>query len=143
MSRQSASPLRFTLALGLLIAALPGFAAVQSDAVSRQSTASLDASVEVPAAVATALSEGAKFVVTGVAASGETVAITVSAVGTGVSFVVRVSAEAAGRMALVAGVAVSVTVVATGWLLSAGGEDLCFIPNEPARELIHTRRLDS
>lgn len=143
MSHQSASPLRFTLALGLLIAALPGFAAVQSDAASRHSTASLDASIEVPAAVAAALSEGAKFVVTGIAASGETVAIAVSAVGTGVSFVVRVSAEAAARMALVAGVAVSVTVVAAGWLLSAGGENLCFIANESARELIHARRLDS
>jgi hypothetical protein len=143
MSRKSASLLRFTLALGLLVTALPGFTAVQSDAASRQSAASLDASIEVPAAVATALSEGARFVVTGVAASGEAVAITVSAVGTGVSFVVRVSAEAAERMALVAGVAVSVTVVAAGWLLSAGGEALCFIANDAARELIHTRRLDS
>jgi len=124
-----------------LLAGTPAFAAIQSDAASRQSEASLAASVEVPAAVALALSEGAKFSVTGVAASAQGVAVTVSAVGVGASFVVYLSAQAAKELGLHVGQAVAVSVVAAGWLLSAGGHALCFVPNERTRELLHSRRI--
>ncbi|WP_242113072.1 hypothetical protein [Luteimonas aquatica] len=141
MSRIPGSQFRLALALSLLATALPGLAAIQSDAVSRQSAASLDASIEVPVAVSVALSEGARFAVTGVAASGEAVAVTVSAIGTGVSFVARVSARTAAAMAVSVGTVVVVTSVAAGWLLSVGDETLCFVANERARTLIHSRRL--
>jgi hypothetical protein len=109
---------------------------------SRQSESSLAASVEVPVAVAHALSEGAAFVVTAVDASVEGVAVTVSAATAGVSFVVHLSAEAAEGIGIVVGTAVSVTVIATGWLLSTAGEVLCFIANDGVRQHIHSRRID-
>lgn len=128
-------------ALLLATASVPTWATIQSDAASRQSESSLAASVEVPVAVAHALSKGAAFVVTAVDASVEGVAVTVSAVAIGVSFVVHLSAEAAEGIGVV-GTAVSVTVVATGWLLSAAGEVLCFIANDGVRQHIHSRRID-
>lgn len=127
-------------AIGLL-AGMPAFAAAQSDGASRQSEASLAASVEVPAAVSLALSEGAKFAVAGIGASAQGVAITVSAVGIGASFVVYVSAEAAKELGLHVGQAVQVSALATGWLISAAGRALCFVPNERTRPLLHSRRI--
>lgn len=124
-----------------LLAGTPAFAAAQSDGASRQSEASLAASVEVPAAVSLALSEGGKFAITGIGASAQGVAVTVSAVGVGASFVVYLSAEAAKAVGLRVGQAVVVSAVAAGWVLSAGGQALCFIPNDRARELLHSRRI--
>ncbi len=131
--------LAFTLVL--VIPCVPAWATIQSDAASRQSESSMAASVEVPVAIVHALSEGAAFVVTAVDASAEGVAVTVSAFAVGTSFVVYLSAEAAEEIGVVVGTAVSVTVIATGWLLSAAGEVLCFIANDGVRQHIHTRRI--
>lgn len=131
-----------TFALLLATASVPALATIQSDAARRQSESSLAASVEVPVAVAHALSEGAAFVVTAVDASAAGMAVTVSAATSGVSFVVHLSAEAAEGTGIVVGTAVSIIVIATGWLLSAAGEVLCFIANDSVRQHIHSRRLD-
>ena len=125
----------------LLFVAGPAFAATQSDAASRQSDASLAASVEVPVAMAAALSAGAAFSITAVEASGGAVALTVSAVGAGASAVVLVSAEVARALGIAVGTAVVVTAVSTGWILSVAGESLCFIANALARPHLHSRRL--
>lgn len=136
-----------TLALSVsaaagLLAGTPAFAAVQSDGLSRQSELSLNASVEVPAAAARALSAGAAFSVAGVEASAEGVTLTVSAVGIGTSFAVTLSAQAAKRLGLRVGQALTVSAVAGGWLLSgADGGALCFIPDERARALMHSERI--
>jgi hypothetical protein len=132
------------IAFALLVvgASVPAWAAIQSDAASRQSESSLAASVEVPVAITHALSEGVAFVVTAADASVEGVAVTVSATAIGISFVVHLSGEAAQEMGIVVGTAVSVTVIATGWLLSAAGEVLCFIANDYMRQHIHSRRID-
>ena len=132
---------RIRLALLLAMASSPAFAALQSDEASRQSEASLAASIEVPVAVIGALSEGGKFVVTAVAASGAMVAVTVSAVGVGASFVVYLAAETVRALGIAAGTAVSVVAVASGWLLGAGGEALCFIANDAARAHIHSHEV--
>ena len=142
MSRRTPSRSRACLFM-LLLACAPAWAVVQSDAASRQSEASLAASIEVPAAIAAALSEGGKLVVTSVAASGEAVAVTVSAVGVGASFVIYVAAETVRALGIAAGTAISVTAVASGWLLSAAGEVLCFIANESVRVHIHSHRVSS
>jgi hypothetical protein len=119
---------------------LPAAAAPQSDGASRQSQASLAASIEVPIAVTHALSHGAAAVVSGVAAVGGSVAVTISVATAGASFVVYLSVEAVRRLGIVAGTAISVTVVATGWILSAAGEALCFIGNDAVRPHIHSHR---
>jgi len=116
-------------------------AQAQSDASARQSQASVMASIEVPAAVLSAIGEGGKFVVTAVAASAGAVAITVSAVGLGASYVVYLSAEVVERLAISAGTAVEAVAVSGGWLLMASGEALCFIANDAARAHVHTRAL--
>jgi hypothetical protein len=124
--------------------ALPAHAAAQSDGASRLSQASLEASIEVPVAVIHALGHGASAVVTGVAVVAGSVAVTVSVAAAGVvgaaSFVVYLSAEAIKRLGIAVGTAVSVAAVATGWILSAAGEALCFIANDAARPHIHSHR---
>lgn len=127
-----------------LLAGMPARAAGQSNAVSRQSEASLNASVEVPIAAAHALSQGAKFSVTAVGASAQGVAITVSAVGAGASFVVVLSAKAARDLGVSVGAAVLVSSVAAGWLISdAAGRAICFVPDDRARVLMHSERIDA
>ena len=136
-----------TLALATALSggvALPTHAAPQSDGASRMSQASLEASIEVPVAVIHALGHGASAVVTGVAVIAGSVAVTVSVAAAGVvagaSFVVSLSVEAIRRLGIAVGTAISVTVVATGWILSAAGEALCFIANDAARPHIHSHR---
>ena len=137
----SRSRFRICLTLLLAMACTPAFAVIQSNEASRQSEASLAASIEVPVAVLGALSEGGKFVVTSVAASGAMVAVTVSAVGAGASFVVYLATETVRALGIVAGAHQRVTAVASGWLLSAGGEALCFIANDAARAHIHSHEV--
>lgn len=132
----------FRWVLGVLLAAAgPASAATQSDAASRQSDASLAASVEVPVAMAEALSAGGGFSVTAIEASGGALALTVSAVGAGASAVIVVSAEIARALGIAVGTAVVATVVSTGWILSVAGESLCFVANALARPHLHSRRL--
>lgn len=136
-------PLPFLLAAALAAAggaASPATGAPQSDGASRHSQASLAASVEVPVAVAHALGHGASAVVSGVAVVAGSVAVTVSVAAAGASFVVYLSAEAVRRLGLAVGTAISVTAVATGWLLSAAGEAFCFIGNDAVRPHIHSHR---
>lgn len=113
----------------------------QSEASLRQSEASLMASVEVPVAIVAALAQGGKFVVSGVAASGTVVAVTVSVVGLGASFVVHLSVEAVRSLALASGQALEAVAVSGGWLLMTAGEALCFIADDTARAHVHSRRL--
>lgn len=117
----------------------PVDARVQSDASLRQSEASLMASVEVPVAVVGALAAGGKFVVTAVAMTATGVAVTVSAVGLGASFVVHLAVDAAKALAIHAGMAVEAVAVSGGWLLMAAGEALCFVADEIARSHVHSR----
>lgn len=126
--------------LALSAAIVPARAATQSDA-SRQSEASLAASVEVPVVMAEALSAGGAFSVTAIEASGGVVALTISAVAVGTSAVVGISAEAAKALGIAIGTAVVVTAVSTGWILSVAGESLCFVANALARPHLHSRRL--
>lgn len=134
-------PLRLAalaVAIGCLLMP-PADARVQSDASLRQSEASLLASVEVPVAVVGALAAGGRFVVTAVVVGATGVAVTVSAVGLGASFVVHLAADAAKALAIHAGMAVEAVAVSGGWLLMAAGEALCFVADEVARSHVHSR----
>lgn len=126
------------LALALAAAAPLAHAGPQSNTASQASEASLIGSVEVPLAVVSALAEGASFAVTAVAATGGMVALTVSAVGVGASFVVYLSAEAVSRLAISAGTVLVVVAVSGGWLLVAGSEAICFIADETSQSLFHS-----
>jgi hypothetical protein len=143
MSQSSADTSMFRLAACMVALAclLVPPADAQSDASLQQSQASLMASVEVPVAVIGALAEGGKFAVSGVAASGATVAVTVSVVGLGASFVVHLGAEAAKSLAIATGKALEVVAVSGGWLLMTAGEALCFVADEVTRAHVHSRQM--
>jgi uncharacterized protein YoaH (UPF0181 family) len=137
-------PLRYRIAAAVL--ALGCLLIKPADAqpgASRASEASLAASVEVPIAAVSALVAGSEFVVTGIVASGAMVAVTVSAVGVGASFVVYLSVEAVKALGLSAGHALEAVAVSGGWLLMASGEAICFIADEATRSHIHSREITS
>lgn len=126
----------------VLLAGSPAWAD-PSAAPSRQSGASLAASVEVPAAVLVALSEGGRFVVQSVDASAGVIVVAVSGVAEAASFTVRLSGAVIAGAGIVAGTAVSVTAVASGWLLYAGSEAIAFVADASVRPHVHSRRIDA
>ena len=54
---------------------------------------------------------------------------------------VELGAAAAGGIALSVGASVVTTVIASGVILSAAGEVLCFIPNAIGRALLYNERI--
>jgi hypothetical protein len=54
---------------------------------------------------------------------------------------VRLGAQAAGGASVVAGTAVLVTAMSAGWVLSAAGRAIAFIPNEIGAALLHNERV--
>lgn len=83
-----------------------------------------------------------------VAGASSFVVVAVETVGAGTSWVLerasdgaRTGVQFAGAASAAVGTAVSVTVVATGWILSAAGTAIAFIPNEVGRALMHNERI--
>ena len=136
-------PLRYRIAATVLVLGclLIKPADARPGASQRASEASLAASVEAPIAAVSALAEGSRFAVSGVVASGAVVAVTVSAVGVGASFVVYLSVETVKALGLSAGHALEAVAVSGGWLLMASGEAICFIADETTRTHIHSREI--
>ncbi|MBL8324291.1 MAG: hypothetical protein JNJ89_04960 [Rubrivivax sp.] len=54
---------------------------------------------------------------------------------------VRATVRFAGHVSAAAGTAVVVSAVSTGWVISAAGAALAFIPNELGRALLHNERI--
>ena len=54
---------------------------------------------------------------------------------------VTLAAGAAGGVSLLAGTAVAVSVVGAGWVLSAAGRAIAFIPNEIGAALLYNERV--
>ncbi|MBL8264559.1 MAG: hypothetical protein JNM58_19260 [Xanthomonadaceae bacterium] len=138
-------PLRYRVAATVLAVScllIPPADAAPGASV-RASEASLAASVEVPIAAVSALAKGSEFVVTGLAVSGVMVAVTVSAVAGGASFVVYLSVEAVKALGLSAGHALEAVAVSGGWLLMASGTAICFVADEATRTHIHSREIVS
>lgn len=127
----------------VLLAAMPSVWANPSAAPSRQSDASLAASVEVPAAALVALSEGGRFVVQSVDASAGVVVVIAEGVSEATAFSVRLSGTVIASAGIVAGTAISVTAVASGWLLYAGSEAIAFVAGDRVRPHVHSRRIDA
>lgn len=124
--------------IGLLASAT---ALAQSNAISRQSDASLRASAQVPVAMVDALSAGGRFSVTARETSGEAVVLTLSVAGLATSAVIVVSAELVRRLGIVAGTAIGVVAVSGGWLLSVAGEAVAFVADAVTRPFLHSMRI--
>ncbi|EHR69016.1 hypothetical protein BurJ1DRAFT_0118 [Burkholderiales bacterium JOSHI_001] len=127
-----------TLGLSLALAAAPlGRSAWAHDALS-------DASVLSALPVAVSVAAPALLLSGGVALT--VVAVQASATGTvwvleRASDGARVSVNFAGQAVASVGAGVVVLALSTGWVLSAAGQALCFIPNEIGASLLHNEQV--
>lgn len=137
---------RLTLAAQLAMMstlALPTAPAAAHDATGASTLSALSmlpvaASVAAPIGL---LSAGALFTVVAVeAASGATVWVLERA-SDGARASLTFSGQVAAGASLVAGSAVVCTAMSTGWVLSAAGQAIAFIPNEIGRALLHNERI--
>jgi len=95
-------------------------------------------SVAAPAAV---LSAGAVFSVAAVYTVAEGTVWVLERASDGVRLSVTVGSAAAGALSLGVGAVVTATAFSAGWVLSAAGQVICFIPNEIGRALLHNERV--
>jgi hypothetical protein len=97
-----------------------------------------------------AVSVAAPVMLLAAGASLTLVAVEASATGTvwvlerasdGARATLRFSGQVAGGVSTGIGAAILVTAVSTGWVLSAAGEAIAFIPNQIGAALLHNERL--
>ena len=138
-------PLSVALAAAMFVIGAPRPASAHGPHPSEVSTASA-LSIAVPVAVSVA----APAMVLVAGATLTIVAIEVSATGTvwvlerasdGVRASVRFARHAAQASMVAVGSAVVITALSTGYLLSAAGELIAFVPNQVGASLLHNERL--
>jgi len=93
------------------------------------------------AAPAALLSGGALLTVVAVEASVDGTVWLLERASDGARASVTLSAAAAGGVSLAAGTVVVVSAFGAGWLLSAAGQALCFIPNQIGQALLYNERV--
>ncbi len=87
------------------------------------------------------LSAGAMLTVVAVEATSAGTLWVLERASDGARASVQLSGQAIGAMSLAAGSAVLVTAMSTGWLISAAGHALAFIPNQLGAALLHNERI--
>jgi hypothetical protein len=132
-------------AAALLCIALLGAAQAHPPGPSDASAASA-LSVAVPVAVSVAgpvmlLSGAAALTVVSVQASAEGTVWVLERASDGARIVLRFAGAAVAGASVAAGTLVTCTVLSTGWLLSAAGEVIAFIPNEIGASLVYNERI--
>ena len=108
--------------------------------VGAASVAGAAASTVVAIPVALAVS-GAVLTVKAIEASAHGTVIVLERASDAATASVELGAAAAGGIALSVGASVVTTVIASGVILSAAGEVLCFIPNAIGRALLYNERI--
>ncbi len=93
------------------------------------------------AAPAMFLSAGAMLTVVAVEASATGVVCVLERASDGARASVTLSAQAAGGLSVAAGTAVVVTAFSAGWVLSAAGRAIAYIPNEIGAALLYNERV--
>ncbi|MEO8806112.1 MAG: hypothetical protein ABI433_08520 [Burkholderiaceae bacterium] len=114
-------------------------AAAQAQSVEASMLSTLPVAVSVAAPMV--LSAGAVLTVVAVEASATGAVWVLERASDGARSTLRLSAQAAGGLSVVAGTAVVVTVMSTGWVLSAAGTAIAFIPNEIGAALLYNERV--
>jgi hypothetical protein len=128
-------------AVSLLAAGRPAAAHDSSDA-SAASALSLSMPVAVSvAAPAALLAGGAVLTVAAVQASATGTVWVLENASDGARASVRFAGRAAEAGAVAVGTAVVVTALSAGWILSAAGNAVCFIPNQIGAALLHNERV--
>lgn len=131
---------RGALAALALAAALCGPARAHAEASALSALSALPVAVSV-AAPAALLSGGALLTVVAVEASVDGTVWLLERASDGARASVTLSAAAAGGVSLAAGTVVVVSAFGAGWLLSATGQALCFIPNQIGQALLYNERV--
>lgn len=133
------------LLVGALLAAAtqPSHAARERPA---RGASELSAISMVPVALSVAapiglLSGGAALTVVAVQAASDGTVWVLERASDGTRASVRFTEAAATGASVAVATTVVVAAVSTGWILSAGGRALCFIPNEVGRALLHHERV--
>ena len=131
---------KLVLAAALSLALSTG-AQAHRDAASEASALSmLPIAVSVAAPVAL-LSAGGAFVVVSVTAVAEGTVWVLERASDGARVVVNFSGNVAGGASALAGTAVVAVACSAGWVLSAAGQAIAFIPNEIGKALLYNERV--
>lgn len=130
--------------LVLALGAAP--AAAHPPAPSQASAASSALSIGLPIAVsvggpALVLSAGVSLTVVAIQATAAGTVWVLQRASDGAQISVQWAASGVAAASVAVGSVLAVTVLSTGWLLSAAGEAIAFIPNEIGASLIHHERL--
>jgi hypothetical protein len=132
--------IRSIAAAAALAAALQAPARAHVNASDASALSALPIAVSV-AAPAMLLSGGVMLTVVAVEASAEGTVWVLERASDGARASVTLSAAAVGGVSVAAGTAVVVTAFSAGWVLSAAGKALAYIPNEIGSALLHNERL--
>ena len=124
-------------AVAALLAMNLAAAQAQSVEASMLSTLPIAVSIAAPAV----LSAGAVLTVVAVEASATGTVWVLERASDGARSTLRLSAQAAGGLSVLAGTAVLVTAMSTGWVLSAAGSAIAFLPNEIGAALLYNERV--
>lgn len=126
----------------LLLASATANAHNAAPAASAASSLSLSLPVAaLVAAPALFLSAGAVLAVSAVEASATGTVWVLRRASDGVTASLEFSVEAVGASMVGVGTMISVTAMASGWLLSAAGEVLCIVPNALGETLFYSQRI--
>lgn len=115
------------------------FVGAQAQSVEASLLSTLPVAVSVAAPMV--LSAGAVLTIVAVEASATGAVWVLERASDGARSMLRLSAQAAGGLSVVAGTAVLVTAMSTGWVLSAAGAAIAFIPNEIGATLLYNERV--
>jgi hypothetical protein len=132
--------LRSFVAAAALAAALAGPTRAHVNASEASALSALPVAVSV-AAPAMLLSGGVMLTVVAVEASAEGTVWVLERASDGARASVMLSAAAAGGLSVAAGTTVVVTAFSAGWVLSAAGQALAYIPNEIGKALLYNERI--
>jgi hypothetical protein len=134
--------LALALAASVVIAPTRALAHRDGSEASVLSALSLGVPLAVSAApAASVLTAGAVLTVASVQAAAAGTVWVLTQASTGASVVLTLSAAGAEAVSAAVGTTVVVTALSTGWLLSAAGKALCFVPNEIGASLVYNERM--
>ena len=112
----------------------------QSDASQASALSALPIAVSIAAPVMI-VSGGAVLSVVAIEASAEGTVWILQRASDGARASVRLSARAAGGVSVAVGTVVTVAAISTGWVLSAAGQAIAFIPNQVGAALLYNERI--
>jgi hypothetical protein len=130
----------YRAALSVLLAVHVGHASAHTNASDLSLLSALPIAISVAAPVMV-LSAGASLTVVAVQASATGTVWVLERASDGARSSVKLSAQAAKGASMVAGTAVLVTAVSTGWVLSVASQVIAFVPNEIGTALLHNEKV--